>query len=448
MAVPAHHRFRNAYHFTLLDNLKSIIDNGILSTNKKIALKIMHVNVAEEGIQKRRALMKIPSENDRYVHDYVPFYFAKKTPMQLAVLHKKNVDQQFIIYFSVPILLLETRPGAYFTSASANTEIPPNFFHGNNQSHQLDSLDWQTIDSNRWKYDDDDQKHRKMAELLLPDHVPLCAVNQIITWNSSISDYVRRIFKNKRIVAPNVVEAGGEHYYCEPGNWNESLVTGPHFLKRFFDETVSDVVSFQRQVMPKFQSLGDALHAIHINFAAIKELEEIDGLGANYGPHNEDVGAHTRRVAGLVVNSPEYNQLDVTHREALEIAAYLHDIGKGPKTRWHNNFMARADEEHPKKSLPMLKRILTEDLPVLSPDLVRKIVMLVTYDDLLGEIVAKGRNKSQLFDIVTSPEDINMLVALSKADIGSLNQTWLAQVSDGIDNLRNEALQRLQGNVL
>lgn len=448
MAVPAHHRFRNAYHFTSLENLESIIDNGIFSTNQKIARGIMHVNVAEEGIQRRRAQMQIPGTNGRCVHDYVPFYFAKKTPMQLAVLHKKNVDQQFIIYFSVPIILLDARPGAYFTNASANTDIPPNFFPGNNQSHQLDLLDWPTIDNNRWRYDDDDQKHRKMAELLLPDHVPLSDVNQIITWNRSISDCVRQIFQSKGIVAPNVVEGDFQHYYCEPGNWGASLVTGPYFLKRSCDEVVSDVVSFPRRLVPKFQSLGEALHAVRGNFASIKELDEIDGLGANYGPHNEDVGAHSRRVAGLVVNSPEYGQLDAIHREVLEISAYLHDIGKGPKTRWPNNFMDRADGEHPKKSLPMLKRILIEDLPVLPSDLVRKIVMLVTYDDLLGEIVAKGRNKSQLFDIVTSPEDINMLVALSKADIGSLNQIWLAQVSDGIDGLRNEVLQRLQGNAL
>jgi hypothetical protein len=392
--------------------------------------------------------MQIPGANGRNVHDYVPFYFAKKTPMQLAVLHKKNVDQQFIIYLSVPIILLETRPGAYFTNASANTEIPPAFFPGNNQSDQLDLLDWKTIDSNAWRYVDDGQRHRKMAELLLPDHVPLYEVNQIITWGLSESDCVRQIFHNKGIAAPNVIEARGEHYYCDPGNWTDSLVTGPSFLNRFFDETVSYVVSFQRQVMPKFQSLGDALHAVRANFTAIKELDEIDGLGMNYGPHKEDVGTHTRRVADLVVKSPEYRQLDAIHREVLEMAAYLHDIGKGPKTRWTNNFMDKADGEHPKKSLPMLKRILTEDLPVLPPDLVRKIVMLVTYDDLLGEIVAKGRNKAQLFDIVTSPEDINMLVSLSKADIGSLSQTWLAQVSFGIDNLRNETLQRLQGNAL
>ncbi|MFM5511344.1 DarT ssDNA thymidine ADP-ribosyltransferase family protein [Aeromonas rivipollensis] len=446
MAVPAIYRYRNAYHFTSIENLESIIDNGLFSTNQKIARGIDHVNVAEEGIQKRRAQMPIPNTNGRFVHDYVPFYFAKKTPMQLAVLHKKNVDQQFLIYLSVSILSLETRPGAYFTNASANTDIPPNFYSGNNQAQQLEQLDWQTIDNNGWRYDDENMKHRKMAELLLPDHVPLLDINHIVTWNSDFSNIVRQIFQSKGIAAPIIVEGNLQHYYYTPGNWNTSLVTGPFYLKLHFDRTVSDIVSLQRQAVPTFQSLGHALIAVRANFSAIRELKDINGLGANYGPHREDVGAHSRRVANLVINSPEYHQLDATHRDILEIAAYLHDIGKGPKTRWPNNFMIKADEEHPRKSLPMLKRILTEDLPVLPTDIVRKIVMLVTYDDLLGEIVAKGRNKSQLFDIVTSPEDINMLVALSKADIGSLNHNWLEQVSDGIDSLRNEALQNLQGN--
>lgn len=446
MAIPDRYRFRNAYHFTSIENLESIIDNGILSTNQKIARGIDHVNVAEEGIQRRRAQMQVPGTNGRVVHDYVPFYFAKKTPMQLAVLHKKNVDQQLIIYLSVPMLSLETRLGTYFTNASANTDIPPVFFSGNNQGQQLDELDWQTIDNNGWRYADENQRHRKMAELLLPDHVHLNEINQITTWNRYISEQVRLIFQNKGIAAPNVVEGGGEHYYYEPGNWSSSLVTGPYVLKSLFEQVVTDINSHPRQGIPKFQSLGHALDAIRTDFAAVKELEDINGLVANYGPHHGDVGVHSRRVADLIANSHEYRQLNAPHREVLELAAYLHDIGKGPKTRWPNNIMNKADEEHPRKSLPMLKRILTEDLPVLPADLVRKIVMLVTYDDLLGEIVAKGRNKSQLFDIVTSPEDINMLVALSKADIGSLNNIWLMQVSGGIDNLRNEALQNLQGN--
>ncbi|HAX5217703.1 TPA: DUF4433 domain-containing protein [Escherichia coli] len=448
MTVPVHHRHRNAYHFTSVDNLESIIETGLFSTNQKIARRISHVNVADEGIQGRRAVMQVPNTNGRCVHDYVPFYFAKKTPMQLSVLHKKNVDQQFIIYLSVSILSLETRNGSYFTDASANTVNPPNFYSGNTQADQLDVLDWATIDNNAWGYADETQRHKKMAELLLPDHVSLSEINQIITWNRSMSDIVRSIFQNKGIVPPNIVEGYFQHYYYQPGNWSSSLVTGPVVLKMLFDEAIEYVTSFQRETRPKFQSISDALSAIRGNFSSIQELEDIDGLGTSYGPHNEDVGSHSRRVASLVVNSPEFYQLDSIHQEVLELAAYLHDIGKGPKTRWNNNYMHEADGEHPRKSLAMLQRILTEDLPVIQTDLVRKIMMLVTYDDLLGEIVAKGRNKNQLFDIVTSSEDINMLVALSKADIGSLSQVWLAQVSDGIDDLRDEVLQRLQGNSL
>ncbi|MDY4324205.1 DarT ssDNA thymidine ADP-ribosyltransferase family protein [Pectobacterium sp. CHL-2024] len=448
MAVPDHHRHRNVYHFTSVENLESIIDTGLLSTNQKISRRISHVNVADEGIQGRRALMQVPGTNGCCVHDYVPFYFAKKTPMQLAVLHKKNVDQQFIIYLSVSILSLETRIGSYFTDASANTAIPPTFYSGNNQANQLDVLNWTTIDNDGWRYADDAQRHQKMAELLLPDHVPLCAINQIITWDRSISDVVRSIYQGKGVGAPNIVEGDFKHYYHQPGNWTSSLVTGPVILKKLVDEAIEHVASFQRGMRPKFQSIGDALTAIRGNFSAIQELDDIDGLDANYGPHHEDVGSHSRRVAGLVVNSPEFHQLDLIDQEILELAAYLHDIGKGPKTRWVDNYMHEADGEHPKKSLPMLQRILTEDLPAMQIDIVRKIMMLVTYDDLLGEIVVRGRNKNQLFNIVTSSEDINMLVALSKADIGSLNAVWLARVSDGIDVLREEVLQRLQENGL
>ncbi|ELY6225869.1 DUF4433 domain-containing protein [Cronobacter turicensis] len=448
MSVPAHHRHRNVYHFTSVENLESIIDTGLLSTNQKIARRISHVNVADMGIQGRRALMQVPGTNGRCVHDYVPFYFAKKTPMQLSVLHKKNVDQQFIIYLSVSILSLETRIGSYFTDASANTAIPPTFYSGNNQANQLDVLNWATIDNDGWRYADDDQRHQKMAELLLPDNVHFLEINQIITWDRSISDIVRGIYLSKGIAAPNIVEGDYKHYYHQPGNWTSSLVTGPVVLKKLVDETIKNIASFQRVIRPKFQSIGDALRAIRRNFSAIQELDDINGLDANYGPHHEDVGSHSRRVVGLVVNSPEFHQLDLMDKEVLELSAYLHDIGKGPKTRWANNYMHEADGEHPSKSLPMLQRILTEDLPVMQTDIVRKIIMLVTYDDLLGEIVAKGRNKNQLFEIVTSSADINMLVALSKADIGSLDPLWLDRVSNGIDVLRGEVLQRLHDNGL
>lgn len=62
--------------------------------------------------------------------------------------------------------------------------------------------------------------------------------------------------------------------------------------------------------------------------------------------------------------------------------------------------MTKADNDHAAKSLPMLKRILTEDIGGLSEESVRKIVTLVTYDDLIGDIVARDRDEKQLVDII------------------------------------------------
>ena len=444
MPISDKYRYRYAYHFTSIENLESIIDQGLLSTNSKIARGITHVNLAEEGIQHRRALMQVPGSGGRCVHDYVPFYFAKKTPMQLAVLHKKNVDQQLVIYLSIPISILDNRPLTYFTDASANTDIPPNFYPAH-QSASLDALHWNLIDSARWKYSDI-ERNRKMAELLVPDQVLINEIDRIITWNKSFSDIVRQIFQGKGVAPPSIIESG-EHYYTEPGNWTSSLITGPIFLKKNFEDTVT-AINLAHRPNPKFATLDAALDAIRQNFTAIRELEDIDGLGADYGPHKEDVGSHSRRVAGLVRGSPEFQQLNDHNRALLEVAAYLHDIGKGPKSRWTNSFMDKPDSNHASKSLGMLNRILIEDLPWMPPDSVRKLVMLVTYDDLLGDIAANGRGKNQLFDIITSSEDIQMLVALSKADIGSLNQYWLLQTTDKIDQLRMEVLQRLQGVVV
>lgn len=446
MPIANHHRSRNAYHFTSIENLESIIDHGIYSTNRKIALGIEHANVAEQSIQDRRAQMLVPGENGRTVHDYVPFYFAKKTPMQLAVLNKKNIDQQFIIYLSVPVSLIETIPGVYFTDASANTAQPPNFY-SINECHKLDNLDWEVIDDDRWRYEEGDEKHRKMAEFLIPDHLSLQHFNKIITWNQSFIDAVKEIFRSKGVNPPPIEYAGYQHYFLAPPDWVSSIITGPYFLNERVENTISEIITFNRTKPPKFQNLREGLLAVRQELSAIKELGDIDGLRANYGPHRDDVGTHSRRVAEGVVNSPEYNQLNQLDRDILELSAYLHDIGKGPKNRWANDFMNQADSEHAVKSLPMLKAVLTKDFPALPRDVVRKIVMLVTYDDLLGEIVAKDRNKSQLLDIVTCAEDIQMLVALSKADIAALENDWLGRVSAGIDMLRQEVLESLEGEV-
>lgn len=444
MPVPVRYNTRHAYHFSSIENLDSIIELGLLSTNQKRQRDVTHVDVAAAGIQCRRGTMGVPGSQGRHVHDYVPFYFAQKTPMQLSVILKKNVDQQFLIYFAVSLRIIDARQGVFFTNASANTDIPPLFF-GAADSTRLDDLNWPVIDHNKWKYPDDNERHQKMAELLVPDLVSMGEVAYIVTWNDSFAKHIRERFAEKGVPCPQVI-CNQWHYYPDMQDKKLSFITGPNFLRKGFLDTVSSIDN-GRLPNTRFVNLEQALSSVRADFCSISELASINGLAAGYGPHKDDVGTHSRRVAQLVRESPEYGYLDLRGKQILEFAAFLHDIGKGPKTRWPNSFMDKADSNHACKSLPMLQRILTEDVGGLSSNDIRQLVLLVTYDDLLGEIAAKGRDKKQLLDVISCEEDVNMLVALSRADIGALNLGWLMDTHHRIEQLRDEAFRFLRGEV-
>ena len=55
MPIPQEHKGRYVYHMTYLENLESILQHGLLSTNEKTRLGIEHRNIANLSIQSRRA---------------------------------------------------------------------------------------------------------------------------------------------------------------------------------------------------------------------------------------------------------------------------------------------------------------------------------------------------------------------------------------------------------
>jgi len=444
MEFPANLKGRYAYHFTCLDNLESIIENGLLCTNLKNGQNITHHNVAEHGIQGRRSTMQVPCSNGNFVHDYVPFYFSKRNSMQLAVINKKNVDQAFLIYLAIPIEIIDGNVGVVFSDASANTDVPPKFY--NSQSiNMLNSLNWDAIDSKKWSCPSESYRHQKMAELLVPGSINISELDHIIVWNKWIKDKVVDVFRKKGIKPPKI-NYDEDHYYINFYDGNrKSIVTGPYFLKEDMNKTIEKIHTCDNK-KNKYKSLRDALDAIENNFSSIEELDDIDGLKASYWPHTDDVGTHSRKVAGALEQFNEYNGLSDADKEIVLISAYLHDIGKGPKSRWGRDGMTKADNDHAAKSLPMLKRILTEDIGGLSEESVRKIVTLVTYDDLIGDIVAKDRDEKQLIDIIKNENDLKMLIALSKADINAINPEWVTTHSKSIADLESRVLCVIRSN--
>src|SRR6266487_573160 len=157
MPIPTKHANRFIYHFTHIDNLPDILQHGFLCNAHPDFPKSRCRSIAEQGIQERRAEMEVPCGPCGMVHDYVPLYFGSLSPMLLAVVNKKNVDQMDILYFEFPIALLE-RNDVLFTDAAANTVVPPHFYF---DPGDLDRLNWAEIDSLKWSSADETLKRQR-----------------------------------------------------------------------------------------------------------------------------------------------------------------------------------------------------------------------------------------------------------------------------------------------
>ncbi len=450
MTIPAKYSGKYFFHFTHIENLDSIVKNGILCTNKKDELGITHLDVASETIQERRSTMKVTCDPKGKVHDYVPCYFCSMNPMFLALVNSKNIDQQMMIFFAFKIDKLLTE-NVVFTDASANTVSPPNFY---NDPIDLDKLDWKAIESKKWSNKDDDERHRRMAEVLFLEKIPVNFIDSIVVWNDDIKKSVVRIFEDNKVKPPDIsFTPFKSNYYFHftkflIGQGDHSLITGPLILKRDYKNAVKTIIEKRTEVNASspflFENIADAIIKIDANFAAIKEMEGIFELETDNSMHKENVSEHTLKVIERLETLEYYQNLKDRDKNILKLSAYLHDIGKGPKERWKKfNFVQPVYHDHPADAPAMLERILVEDFKEISDYEIKKICILVTYHDLIGEIMGKGRNLQQLIDIVENEKTLEMLAVLNLADVSALNRMWKSQYNDKIEDLKKEVLEKI-----
>lgn len=444
MAIPEELKGKYFYHFTHVENLESILQHGFLSTNEKNKLGIKHTDIANGNIQGRRANMPVTCGPGGTVHDYVPFYLCTMNPMLLSLVNHKNIDQMFMIFFAIPIDKI-IDANVVFTDASANTVEHPNFYENGSD---LNKLNWESISSIKWGVKNDLDRHQKMAEVLVYKSLTFDDVNTIIVWNDSIKDHVKSLLEQYKEKKCNVTfqPFNGKYFYYTKFHLNrndETLTTGPFWLKKTYERTIKKIIK-KREEQNKFnyKCLKDFIKAIKANFSIIGELEGIHNLKTANEVHDECVSDHTLSVVSKLEGSKCFQGFDESDREILIISAYLHDIGKGPKTMWKNEIQ-QTYPDHPVDSLKMIKRILVEEIENLTEYQIKMICLLVGYHDLIGEIFGKGRDKKQLFNLLKDKKEFDMLNCLSFADVLSFNNHWYLTYGYKIEELKKEFLEQL-----
>lgn len=185
------------YHITHIRNLPLILEHGCLwCDNEKAARQLDTVSIAYQHIKQRRAVRLVPVCRGGTLADYVPFYFAPRSPM-LYANYRGNVEGYTEGQRPVLHLVSSTErvaaSGLPFTFTNGHAEMLTSSFY--EDLADLDKVDWEVMKAVIWRDTDDDmtRKWRRQAEFLVHNHFPVNLIAGIGVISNKIADSVKQI---------------------------------------------------------------------------------------------------------------------------------------------------------------------------------------------------------------------------------------------------------------
>jgi hypothetical protein len=187
------------YHITHWRNLPEIIANdGLFCCAALKKHNVGYHNIANDDIQDKRATTPVPCGLGGCLHDYVPFYFAPRSPMLYVIncggprYPERQVPVVHLVS-SAQSVYVDNRPAA-FTNGHAIMALSEFF----TELKDLDKIDWPVMASRWWN---DTQEHpgrkrRRQAEFLVHYHFPWSLVTEIAVVNRAVETEVQAVLQD------------------------------------------------------------------------------------------------------------------------------------------------------------------------------------------------------------------------------------------------------------
>lgn len=182
------------FHITAIANLTAICHAGaLLSKNRSATVGVGYQNIAHGGAQGIRAAKPLPNPPGGAVHDFVPFYFAPRSPMLSAIHAGKvagcTVPQQDVVHLETTVERVMAQ-GVPFVFYDRNATLA--YSKPYTDVARLDAVAWDLLTEaprldgfckyfqNRHQEERYvDRMERRMAEFLVYDRVPLAQFTRI-----------------------------------------------------------------------------------------------------------------------------------------------------------------------------------------------------------------------------------------------------------------------------
>ncbi len=169
------------YYIAHKDNIRGILTHGILC--RRMVPPSKHINIADLNVLKIR-----DNKNDPIfglpVTCYAPLYFNPQNPM-LFVLEKREDLKNKLVIIAINRTILY-HPNAIFTDGNASNN-PTRFY---NRLSDLEELDWDTIMNTNGIPKNQEEKRKRMAEVLIGGMIPPSYIRKLYTNNAKTKNEV------------------------------------------------------------------------------------------------------------------------------------------------------------------------------------------------------------------------------------------------------------------
>jgi hypothetical protein len=196
------------YHITHIGNLEGMCSSGRIRCKNRN--EEPYVSIAHANIQDRRSTKRVSCGPGGVLHDYVPFYFAPKSPMLYAISRGNVVgyagDQNAVIYLVSSIETIQER-GRQFVFTDGHAVMYSAFYE--DLAH-LDQVDWPLMGARMWcdTEADPDRCRRRQAEFLVYHELNMQGIESIGVANAEVRGRARRILDAHDLATPVTIQRG------------------------------------------------------------------------------------------------------------------------------------------------------------------------------------------------------------------------------------------------
>ena len=193
----------DAFYLAPLDNLDSILTNGVLPQTEVNRRGLEHSDISEPTVQVRRDQRDLRSGgiSSHGLHDFVPLYFARKTPMSFV---RQDHNSDLCILVIDIAKACHTADELHFSDGNAaahDSEIYPN------PAELEENLPLPVIRAGSWTFRPDGQllpdgKRQRQAELLVHPTVPTPAIRLIQVVNTPNQERVKAAIRRAQANQP------------------------------------------------------------------------------------------------------------------------------------------------------------------------------------------------------------------------------------------------------